>query len=116
MSTHTPRPWAYGSRTIVSTSDGRTVVPWTRSDMTIDDARLISAAPDFLAAARGDDEEMPRPIWPIGWLESMINECRARGPKATDDDPDAYWMMVDEVQNLHRNLRAAVAKAEGGAA
>lgn len=115
MSTHTPGPWAYGSRIITNLSTGRDVVV-TERDMTIDDARLISAAPDFLAAARGDDEEMPRPIWPIGWLESMINECRARGPKATDDDPDAYWMMVEEVQNLHRNLRAAVAKAEGSAA
>lgn len=76
-------------------------------------ACLIAAAPDLYDALRGDPE-MPECISPLGWLKSMIDECLERGPSADCEDPDAWWQMVREVEELHRKGSAAVAKAEGG--
>lgn len=44
---HTPGPWVVNYEGDVRGADGRTV-PWTK-----DDARLIAAAPDLLAALEG---------------------------------------------------------------
>jgi hypothetical protein len=79
--------------------------------MTATDCMSV-ATPDLYDALRGDPE-MPECISPLSWLKSMIDECLERGPSADCEDPDAWWMMVCEVKELHRKGTAAVARAEG---
>lgn len=71
-----------------------------------------AAAPDMLAAFRGDPE-MPEEISPLSWLAEAITELRNRGPEDNCEDPDAFWEMVSELETLERNGLAAIAKAEG---
>lgn len=54
------------------------------------------------------DPDMPEQIQPLSWLRSMIEDCRTRGPAADDDDPDAYYEMVREVEQLHERIKAAL--------
>lgn len=124
MASHTPAPWT-------AKRDRRRTAPWriedsdgmiaevlaigsfgiARPDETEANANLIAAAPDMLAALRGENSE-PHCISPLSWLRSMIDDCKDR---LGDDreDPDAYAMMIREVEGLYRNGLAAVAKAEG---
>lgn len=60
---------------------------------------------DLLTAIRGDDLEMPEAIQPIGWLHSLVEECKSRGPAPDDGDPDAWWTMLSEVDTLVARLR-----------
>jgi len=75
--------------------------------MTFDPTKPIDA---LLSAIQGDDPEMPDPIRPIGWLHSMILECRERGPRQDEDDPEAYWEMVREVEQLYAKIKSALEK------
>jgi hypothetical protein len=72
----------------------------------------------FVKALRTDPDE-PDSINPIGWLHSAIEALK--DPKRTKaerkEDPDAYWMMVREVEGLYHALKAALAEhdaANGG--
>lgn len=119
MTEHTPGPWR-AERSIPEEgfdcwwirsgkwNEVTTVPPAKEAD-----ARLIAAAPTFYATAAGADPEIPEVIRPVSWLWSMIDECRSRGPSEDCDDPDAFWKMVREVEELHQGLMAAIAKAEG---
>jgi hypothetical protein len=67
---------------------------------------------DALRQALVGDPEMPDCIRPLSWLDSMIDECKRRGPSADEEDPDAYWTMVQEVESLLGNVRSALKTAE----
>lgn len=74
---HTPGPWVVNYEGDVRGADGRTV-PWTK-----DDARLIAAAPELLAALE----------WAMGYLPT-------EGQSVT-------WMRG------HAAARTAIARAKG---
>jgi hypothetical protein len=76
------------------------------------DARLIAAAPDLLKALQGRDPEAPE-IGPLSWLRSALEELRVRGPAPTDEDPNAYWEMVSELEQFFSVASAAIKKATG---
>lgn len=52
-----------------------------------------------------DPEE---PVSPLSWLRSLLSDARDRGPVEGDDDPDSYWIMVEEVQRLHDRCSAVL--------
>lgn len=110
MSQHTPGPWIVDidGRNIIGQGNGYPVVAKAKRD---EDVHLIAAAPEMLEAMQGDPE-CPE-ISPLSWLKSAIDELRERGPAEDCDDPDAFWMMVREIEDLHRKGTAAIAKAEG---
>jgi hypothetical protein len=47
------------------------------------------------------------PVPPESWLRSAIDELKARGPADDDEDPPAFWEMVNEVEALHTTLSRA---------
>jgi hypothetical protein len=62
---------------------------------------------EILLHALRPDPDQPTQIGPLSWLASMLEYCREHAPEE-DEDPDAYWMMVSEVQALHDRLRNAL--------
>lgn len=64
-------------------------------------ALLQQTIEDFIADRR---EHTPDPVSHVSWLRSAIDELKERGPTDDDEDPDAYWEMVAEVEALHRKL------------
>ncbi|ACL58489.1 hypothetical protein [Methylobacterium nodulans] len=114
-------PWSLGSvehangdpvadTTVIWLSNGGTIeVEETKNAGRI--ANLILAAPDLLDALHGDPD-CPE-ISPLSWLKSLIDHCKERGPKPDEEDPDAWFTMVREAEELHRKGTAAVSKAEG---
>ena len=67
----------------------------------------------FVTACRGP-QDTPADINPLSWLHSAI---AALGDleyaiAERDEDPDAYWMMVRELEGLHAGLTAALAEQD----
>lgn len=60
------------------------------------------------------DPEEPEVIQPLSWLRSMIDECKERGPAEDCDDPEAFHMMVREVEQLHDRARTALSSRYPG--
>lgn len=79
---------------------------WSR-DVHIEQTAHYRRRLEQLESAMRGDPEVPE-ISPLSWLRSMIDECKARGPSADNDDPDAFWEMVREVEALHTNATAAL--------
>lgn len=70
---------------------------------------------ELVEALRGEPD-CPPEISPLSWLRSMIAECNERGPAADNDDPDAFWEMVREVETMHDKASAALSRLTGGQA
>jgi hypothetical protein len=68
---------------------------------------MTAVEDDLIEALRGDPE-IPE-ISPLSWLRSMIRECQERGPAITNDDPDAFYEMVREVQQMEERCSAIIA-------
>lgn len=117
MTEHTAAPWHFdGLVQIVEAARPHMRVAFLPSDhaeyaSSKPNGHLIAAAPDLLAALRGDDPEAPKEIQPLSWLKSMIEYCKERGPFEADADPNSFWDMVSEVETLHKRATAAVARA-----
>lgn len=79
-------------------------------------ACLIAAAPDYAEACGltldpGENET----CGPLSWLRTALDTLKedAVQQAASGDDPDAYWMMCNEVETLIARLTAASTKARG---
>ena len=62
----------------------------------------------FLKACRDDAE--PGEVTPLDWLHRAVESLKAPSTiiGLIEEDPDAFWMMVREVEGLYRNLKAAL--------
>jgi|GEM_PF-3475268 len=76
-------------------------------------AMLIAAAPDFLAACEGHEPEIGGRL---SWLSALLAHLDKDGWARQGEDPDANYHCLWECRQLLDELRAAVAKAKGGAA
>jgi hypothetical protein len=66
-------------------------------------------------ALEGDDPEMPQEIQPIGWLLTMIQECKRHAKESKDiEDISAYYEMISEVEHLYNRAREALAATQEG--
>lgn len=93
--------WSYDTR----------CMGWIDQDLRNAAARIVQARAEIerlREALEGDDPEMPQAIQPIGWLHTMIEESKRRGPDEKDDDPSAYWEMVGEVEALYQKAISAL--------
>jgi hypothetical protein len=72
-------------------------------------------------ATWGTDPEIPDVIRPLSWLRSLIDEAErmhgllekaeeALGNEFKDEDPSAFWEMIQECKALHAGLTDAAAK------
>lgn len=50
-------------------------------------------------------------IGPLSWLKSALDELKLRGPDRNDQDPQAFWEMVQELETFRTNALAALAAA-----
>lgn len=60
---------------------------------------------------RGNDPEMPEIIQPIGWLHTMIQECKriaSEFPEAAGDDIDAWFEMISEVEWMYDRAKSCI--------
>ena len=82
-------------------------------------AHLCAAAPDFYEAVNGKDPRLPFPLRPIGAVQALLAECEDWLSVAITenqvDDPRAAHEAIAEVREMITALKAATAKAEGGA-
>ena len=73
---------------------------------------LHAAAPDLLGALT-DRAESPQ-LYAIEWLDTLLRSIRKETLQAERAyDPDAYEHMISTCEDLVKNARAAIAKAEG---
>jgi hypothetical protein len=102
---HTRGPWKLTQYGAVVDDHGQTVVYTDNGESCINgdaNARLIAAAPDLLAACKG----MLLQIDPCPDGVPMSARCRVCGNHPTKHKPDCVVLVA----------RAAIARAEGGAA
>lgn len=93
MSTHTPGPWTLAEATAtipIKGANGKTVASVRYGPTDLDDARLIAAAPELLAACEA---------W-IDWRERLAGK-------------DATRTSAEHGMKLHADMVAAIAKAKG---
>lgn len=121
MSKHTPGPWTFeratysgenwslaGSGNYVLTTDH------LHADQLGDeeaDFRLMTAAPDFLAACQGPDPDVSA----LDWLSALLTDLEDDPGSyiQESEDPEALETAIRESRRLLEGLRAAVRKAEG---
>jgi hypothetical protein len=72
-------------------------------------ARLIAAAPDFLAACTHEEHCIPA----LDWLSALLNEVDAHFKSVAGEDDEATYTAFRASCKLLLDLRAAVKKAEG---
>jgi hypothetical protein len=70
-------------------------------------ARLITAAPAFLAACQGTDPD----VTALEWLASVLADLEAAQWPSETTDPEAAWTGLKASWTLLAALRAAVAQA-----
>lgn len=64
-------------------------------------AKRLRQLDTLFVALFGADQEMPKAIQPVSWLQEMIKECTLRGPALECEDTDAFAEMVEEVTRLY---------------
>ena len=72
-------------------------------------ARLIAAAPAFLAACTQERDTVSR----LDWLSALLSDLRQWDGPAYSDDPEAAATALRESEALLADLRAAVKQAQG---
>ena len=107
--THTPGPWvvkdlifAFG---VTTQKKG-----FIATAKTIEDAAIITAAPDFFKAVAGDPDLLDQPIDWVAALLAEYGEVIARTGYSVED-VDSHIEMCNKVRALISDVRAAIAKA-----
>ncbi len=116
MSGHTPGPWeareswVFAGEQMVAFATELHADGSSTSTKPIEfaNARLIAAAPDFVAACLGKDED----VTPLQWLRALLSDLHESGPRDDNEDPMAWLEALAHSEMLLADLDAVIAKVE----
>jgi hypothetical protein len=60
----------------------------------------------------GGDPDLPKLLWPIEWLHTLLSDADKIHAVLDGDDPGAVGMMLDELRTMVTKARAILAKTE----